>query len=115
MAAEAEVIVLCVTGSPEVEAAVAAIVPAARAGLTILDASTSDPEVTERLAKEAGIAGGYADRRAAVAEPGAGLDGGAHDLCRGAGGGGGEVAAASLDLGERGDRDRAGRWGRRMR
>src|SRR6186997_2498076 len=52
MAAEAEAIVLCVTGSPEVEAAVAEIVPAARAGLTILDASTSDPEVTERLANE---------------------------------------------------------------
>jgi len=52
MAAEAEAIVLCVTGSPEVEAAVAEIVPAARPGLTILDASTSDPEVTERLARE---------------------------------------------------------------
>ena len=52
MAAEAEVIVLCVTGSPEVEATVAAIVPAARPGLTIIDASTSDPEVTERLAAE---------------------------------------------------------------
>jgi 3-hydroxyisobutyrate dehydrogenase-like beta-hydroxyacid dehydrogenase len=52
MAAEAEVIVLCVTGAPEVEAAVGEIVPAARAGLTIIDTSTSDPEVTERLAKE---------------------------------------------------------------
>ena len=57
MAAEAEVIVLCVTGSPEVEAAVAAILPAARPGLTILDASTSDPEVTERLAKELALQG----------------------------------------------------------
>jgi 3-hydroxyisobutyrate dehydrogenase-like beta-hydroxyacid dehydrogenase len=52
MAAEADVIVLCVTGSPEVEATIAALLPAARPGLTILDASTSDPEVTERLAAE---------------------------------------------------------------
>ena len=52
MAAEAEVIVLCVTGSPEVEATVAAIVPAAKPGLTIIDSSTSDPEVTDRLAAE---------------------------------------------------------------
>jgi 3-hydroxyisobutyrate dehydrogenase-like beta-hydroxyacid dehydrogenase len=52
MAAEAEVIVLCVTGAPEVEATVAAIVPSARTGLTIIDTSTSDPEVTARLAAE---------------------------------------------------------------
>lgn len=52
MAAEADVVVLCVTGSPEVEATVAGLLPAARPGLTILDASTSDPEVTERLAAE---------------------------------------------------------------
>ena len=52
MAAEAEVIVLCVTGSPEVEATIAALLPAAKPGLTILDSSTSDPEVTERLAAE---------------------------------------------------------------
>ncbi len=52
MAAEADVIVLCVTGSPEVEATIAAIVPSAKPGLTIIDTSTSDPEVTERLAAE---------------------------------------------------------------
>ena len=52
MAAEVDVIVLCVTGSPEVEATIAEIVPAARPGLTIIDTSTSDPEVTERLAAE---------------------------------------------------------------
>lgn len=52
MAGEADVVVLCVTGSPEVEATVAGLLPAARPGLTILDASTSDPEVTERLAAE---------------------------------------------------------------
>ena len=54
MAGACDVIVLCVTGSPQVEACIAEIAPAARAGLTILDASTSDPEVTERLAEELG-------------------------------------------------------------
>jgi 3-hydroxyisobutyrate dehydrogenase-like beta-hydroxyacid dehydrogenase len=52
MAADAEAIVLCVTGAPEVEATVAAIVPAARPGLTVIDTSTSDPEVTVRLAAD---------------------------------------------------------------
>ena len=52
LAAEAEAIVLCVTGAPEVEASVAAILPAARPGLTIIDSTTSDPEVTARLAGE---------------------------------------------------------------
>jgi 3-hydroxyisobutyrate dehydrogenase-like beta-hydroxyacid dehydrogenase len=52
MAAEADAIVLCVTGSPEVEAVVDDLVPTAKPGLTIIDSSTSDPEVTERLASE---------------------------------------------------------------
>jgi 3-hydroxyisobutyrate dehydrogenase-like beta-hydroxyacid dehydrogenase len=52
MAAEADVVVLCVTGAPEVEATVAGLVPKAKPGLTIIDASTSEPEVTERLAAE---------------------------------------------------------------
>lgn len=52
MAGQCDIIVICVTGSPEVEARVAEIVTAARPGLTILDASTSDPEVTTRLAAE---------------------------------------------------------------
>ncbi len=52
MAAEVDVVVLCVTGSLEVEATIAGLLPAAKPGLTILDASTSDPEVTERLAAE---------------------------------------------------------------
>ena len=52
MAAQADVVVLCVTGSPEVEATIAGLLPGARPGLTVLDASTSDPEVTERLAGE---------------------------------------------------------------
>jgi len=49
MAREVDVVVLCVTGSPEVEAALGAIVPEARPGLTVIDSSTSDPEVTARL------------------------------------------------------------------
>jgi 3-hydroxyisobutyrate dehydrogenase-like beta-hydroxyacid dehydrogenase len=52
LAAECDAIVICVTGSPEVEAALAAIVPAARPGLTVIDSTTSDPEITERLAGE---------------------------------------------------------------
>ena len=50
MAAEVDVVVLCVTGSPQVEAVLAEMVPAARPGLTVIDSTTSDPEVTERLA-----------------------------------------------------------------
>jgi 3-hydroxyisobutyrate dehydrogenase-like beta-hydroxyacid dehydrogenase len=57
MAREIDVAVLCVTGSPEVEAALAAIVPAARPGLTVIDSSTSDPQVTARLAAELGEKG----------------------------------------------------------
>lgn len=52
MAAEVEAVVLCVTGAPEVEASVAALAEAARPGLTIIDCSTSEPDLTERLAAE---------------------------------------------------------------
>lgn len=52
MAAEADVVVLCVTGAPEVEATVAALAEAARPGLTIIDCSTSEPDLTARLAAE---------------------------------------------------------------
>jgi 3-hydroxyisobutyrate dehydrogenase-like beta-hydroxyacid dehydrogenase len=52
MAAACDAIVLCVTGAPEVAATVAAIAPHARPGLTLIDTSTSDPEVTARLAAE---------------------------------------------------------------
>lgn len=50
MAGECEAIVLCVTGAPQVEATVAEIMTTARKGLTIIDSSTSEPDVTERLA-----------------------------------------------------------------
>ena len=52
MAAEAEIIVLCVTGAPQVQAVVADIVPSARPGLTLVDTSTSEPDVSARLAEE---------------------------------------------------------------
>lgn len=52
MAAEAEIVVLCVTGAPEVEATVAALLATARPGLTIVDTSTSEPHVSARLAAE---------------------------------------------------------------
>ena len=57
LAAECDVIVLCVTGAPQVQAIVASIVPAAKPGLTIIDSSTSEPDVTERLAAELGEKG----------------------------------------------------------
>ncbi|MEM1345963.1 MAG: NAD(P)-dependent oxidoreductase [Pseudomonadota bacterium] len=52
MAAECDIIVLCVTGSPEVEANVAEILKTARPGLTIIDSTTADPTSTARLAAE---------------------------------------------------------------
>ena len=86
MAAEADVVVLCVTGAPEVEATVAGLLPSARPGLTIIDCSTSEPDVTERLATELAERGITLRRRAAVADAGAYLVGRGHDLCRRAGG-----------------------------
>lgn len=52
LARQSDVIVMCVTGSPEVEANIAAIVTAAKPGLIIIDSSTSNPESTARLAAE---------------------------------------------------------------
>ena len=52
MAAACDAVVLCVTGSPEVEAVVAELRPAAKQGLTIIDCSTSEPDVTARLAAD---------------------------------------------------------------
>jgi 3-hydroxyisobutyrate dehydrogenase-like beta-hydroxyacid dehydrogenase len=52
MAAACEVVFVCVTGSPQVEAVVAApggLLDGARAGLVIVDCSTSEPESTGRL------------------------------------------------------------------
>ncbi len=52
MAGQCDVIVMCVTGAPQVEASVAEIVKTARPGLTILDSTTSDPDLSARLAEE---------------------------------------------------------------
>jgi hypothetical protein len=54
LAAACDVVVTCVTGAPDVEAAVEAMAPAARPGFTVIDSTTSEPDVTERLA--AGLA-----------------------------------------------------------
>lgn len=52
MAGQCDVIVMCVTGAPQVEASVAEILRTARPGLTIIDSTTSDPVLSARLAEE---------------------------------------------------------------
>jgi 3-hydroxyisobutyrate dehydrogenase-like beta-hydroxyacid dehydrogenase len=52
MARGCSVIFLCLTGSPEVAAAVAALKPGLAKGAVVVDCSTSDPTVTLRLAAE---------------------------------------------------------------
>jgi len=52
LAAQCDIAVLCVTGSPQVEATVAAMMETARPGFTVIDCSTSDPASTERLAAD---------------------------------------------------------------
>ncbi|MDB5664024.1 MAG: NAD(P)-dependent oxidoreductase [Cypionkella sp.] len=47
-----EVIFLCLSGSPQVEEVVAALKPGLARGTVLVDCSTSDPVVTERLARE---------------------------------------------------------------
>jgi 3-hydroxyisobutyrate dehydrogenase-like beta-hydroxyacid dehydrogenase len=60
MAAAADAIVICVTGSPQVEAVVRGkdgILAGARPGLVVIDSSTSDPVSTAALAAEMKAAG----------------------------------------------------------
>ncbi len=52
LAQNCTVIFLCLTGSPEVSAAVAALTPGLARGSVIVDCSTSDPTVSVRLAAE---------------------------------------------------------------
>ena len=52
MADRCSVIFLCLTGSPEVAATVARLKPRMRPGSLVVDCSTSDPTVTERLAAD---------------------------------------------------------------
>ena len=57
VAAASSVVFLCLSGSPEVAAAVARMMPQLRPGSVVVDCSTSDPTVTERLAADLEAAG----------------------------------------------------------
>jgi 3-hydroxyisobutyrate dehydrogenase-like beta-hydroxyacid dehydrogenase len=60
LAASSEVVFVCVTGSPEVEAVVAGddgLLAGAKPGLVIVDASTSEPDSSARLRERAAGAG----------------------------------------------------------
>ena len=48
--AACDAVVICVTGSPQVEAVVAGLLSNARKGLIVIDTSTSEPDSTRRLA-----------------------------------------------------------------
>lgn len=62
MASRCSVIFLCLTGSPQVAAAVAALRPGLAKGTVIVDCSTSDPTVTARLSDDlAGLGVALAD------------------------------------------------------
>jgi 3-hydroxyisobutyrate dehydrogenase-like beta-hydroxyacid dehydrogenase len=62
LARQSDIIFLCLTGSPEVATVVAGLKPGLALGKVIVDCSTGEPTVTERLAQEmAGIGVGYAD------------------------------------------------------
>ena len=62
LAAASDIIFLCLPGSPQVEALVAQLKPFLRRGAVIVDCSTSEPGVTERLAAELALIGvDYAD------------------------------------------------------
>lgn len=62
MAKSCSLIFLCLNSSPQVEAAIAALKPGLAKGSVIVDCSTSDPTVTERIAAElAEIGVGFAD------------------------------------------------------
>jgi 3-hydroxyisobutyrate dehydrogenase-like beta-hydroxyacid dehydrogenase len=49
LAARSEIVFLCVTGSPQVEASVEGLLGGTRPGLVIVDCSTSEPDSTARL------------------------------------------------------------------
>jgi 3-hydroxyisobutyrate dehydrogenase-like beta-hydroxyacid dehydrogenase len=60
LAAGSDIVFLCVTGSPQVEAALAGeqgLLAGARAGLVIVDCSTSEPASTARLREQCAAAG----------------------------------------------------------
>lgn len=57
LAARSELLFLCVTGSPQVEVNVDAILAAPKPGLVIVDCSTSEPDSTARLRERCAAAG----------------------------------------------------------
>ena len=62
LAAASDIVFLCLTSSVEVAAVVAQLTPGLRAGSVIVDCSTSEPTVTERLAADmAAIGVDFAD------------------------------------------------------
>lgn len=58
MASEADVVVLCVPSSPQVEEVLDAMVPSLAGGLVVVDCSTIDPEVERRCHRRVADAGG---------------------------------------------------------
>ena len=61
LAGEVDVLILCVTGTPEVEAVLTGdqgVLTALRAGTVVIDCSTAVPASTERLARAVQAAGG---------------------------------------------------------
>ncbi|MBS0447250.1 MAG: NAD(P)-dependent oxidoreductase [Proteobacteria bacterium] len=57
LARASDIVFLCVTGSREVEAAVAGLLEGARSGLLVVDCSTSEPDSTTRLRERCAAAG----------------------------------------------------------
>lgn len=62
LARKSDIILMCLTGSPEVASVVAQLKPGLARGAVLIDCSTGEPTVTERLAAElAAIGVDYAD------------------------------------------------------
>ncbi len=62
LARRSDIVFMCLTGSPEATAVVAQLKPGLAAGAVVVDCSTGEPTVTERLAAElAAIGVDYAD------------------------------------------------------
>ena len=57
LAAASDLVFVCVTGSPQVEANVDALLAAPKAGLVIVDCSTAEPDSTARLRERCAAAG----------------------------------------------------------
>ncbi|MGQ0566477.1 MAG: NAD(P)-dependent oxidoreductase [Gemmobacter sp.] len=62
LARRSDIILMCLTGSPEVASVVAGLKPGLAAGSVVIDCSTGEPTVTERLARDLAAVGvDYAD------------------------------------------------------